>query len=114
MVVKVRSHESVPFSRYFHFCNALRLWSVRPIPTYRVYRLYGSYLLPCTLSETLRSNVTYTSWPDSQIEVHKATLQSPPLVMQTVFTKTLISIFTKMYWQDCSGKHSQKLFAQLF
>ena len=29
--------------RYYHFCNALCLWSVRAIPTYRVYRLYDLY-----------------------------------------------------------------------
>ena len=39
-MVKVRRPETAPFSRYFRFCNVLRLWSVRAIPTYRVYRLY--------------------------------------------------------------------------
>ena len=41
-MVKVRRPETVQFSRYFHFCNVLRLWSVRAIPTYRVYWLYDS------------------------------------------------------------------------
>ena len=31
---KVRSIESVPFSRYFHLCNVLRIHNVRAIPTY--------------------------------------------------------------------------------
>ena len=26
--------------RYLGFCNVLHIWSVRAIPTYRVYRLY--------------------------------------------------------------------------
>ena len=39
-MVKVRSSGTVPFSRYFRFCNVLRLWNVRVIPTYRVHRLY--------------------------------------------------------------------------
>ena len=29
--------------KIFHFCNVLHLWSVRAIPTYRLYRLYDSY-----------------------------------------------------------------------
>ena len=27
---------------YFLFCNVLRIWTIRAIPTYRVYRLYDS------------------------------------------------------------------------
>ena len=41
MLVKVRILESVPFLSYLHFCNVLYIWSVRVIPNYRVYRLYG-------------------------------------------------------------------------
>ena len=36
----VRSLESVPFSRYFWFCNVLGICNTQAIPTYRVYRLY--------------------------------------------------------------------------
>ena len=32
--------ESVPFSRYFCFCNVLHICNTQAIPTYRVYRLY--------------------------------------------------------------------------
>ena len=38
-MTKVRSLESVPFSRYLCLSNVLR---IRAIPTYRVYRLYDS------------------------------------------------------------------------
>ena len=41
-MVKIRSLESVPFSRYFCLCNVLRICNIRAIPTYRVYRLYDS------------------------------------------------------------------------
>ena len=36
----VRRLESVPRPRYFRFCNVLHIWTIRAIPTYRVYRLY--------------------------------------------------------------------------
>ena len=39
-MVKVRSLESVLFSRYFCFSNVLRICNIQAIPTYRVYRLY--------------------------------------------------------------------------
>ena len=39
-MVKVRSLESVPFSRYLCLCNVLRICDIRAIPIYRVYRLY--------------------------------------------------------------------------
>ena len=39
-MVKVRSVESVLFSRYLCLCNVLRICNIRAIPTYRVYRLY--------------------------------------------------------------------------
>ena len=39
MVVKVRSCETIPFLRYFCFCNALHICNIRATPTYRVYRL---------------------------------------------------------------------------
>ena len=37
-MVKVRSLESVPFSRYLRLCNVLRICDVRAIPTYKVYQ----------------------------------------------------------------------------
>ena len=43
----VRSLESVPFSRYFRVCNVLRICNVRPIPTYRVCRLYDGTSVTC-------------------------------------------------------------------
>ena len=33
---------SVPFSRYFQFCNVSCICNIRAIPTYRVYRLYDA------------------------------------------------------------------------
>ena len=39
-MVKVRNHESVPFSRYLCLCNVLHICNMRAIPTYRAYRLY--------------------------------------------------------------------------
>ena len=55
-MVKVRSLESVPFSRYLCLCNVLRICNIRAIPTYRVYRLYDT--LDITLSRPLSSNQT--------------------------------------------------------
>ena len=43
-MVKVRSLESVPFSRYLCLCNVLHICNIRAILTYRVYRLYDFYL----------------------------------------------------------------------
>ena len=39
----VRRLESVHRLRYFRFCNVLHIWTIRAIPTYRVYRLYDIY-----------------------------------------------------------------------
>ena len=36
----VRSLDSVHRLRYFRICNVLHIWTIRAIPTYRVYRLY--------------------------------------------------------------------------
>ena len=36
----VRRRETVHRLRYFRFCNVLHIWTIRAIPTYRVYRLY--------------------------------------------------------------------------
>ena len=43
----VRRLETVHRLRYFRFCNVLHIWTIRAIPTYRVYRLYdkGANLL---------------------------------------------------------------------
>ena len=38
----VRRLESVHRPRYFRFCNVLHIWTIRAIPTYRVYRLYDT------------------------------------------------------------------------
>ena len=38
----VRSLETVHRLRYFRFCNVLHIWTIRAIPTYRVYRLYDT------------------------------------------------------------------------
>ena len=40
MIVTLRSLESVHRLSYFLFCNVLHIWTIRAIPTYRVYRLY--------------------------------------------------------------------------
>ena len=34
---EVRSLETVHRLRYFRFCNVLHIWTIRAIPTYRVY-----------------------------------------------------------------------------
>ena len=39
----VRKLESVHRLRYFRFCNVLHIWTIRAIPTYRVYRLYDKF-----------------------------------------------------------------------
>ena len=39
---EVRSLETVHRLRYFQFCNVLHIWTIRAIPTYRVYRLYDT------------------------------------------------------------------------
>ena len=57
MMVKVRRPETAPFLRYFRFCNVLRLWSVRAIPTYRVYRLYDKCVTHQWQCYYLASNV---------------------------------------------------------
>ena len=38
----VRRRETVHRLRYFRFCNVLHIWTIRAIPTYRVYRLYDN------------------------------------------------------------------------
>ena len=43
---KVRSLETVHRPRYFRFCNVLHIWTIRAIPTYRVYRLYDIGISP--------------------------------------------------------------------
>ena len=42
---------SVPSTIYSIICNVLRLWSISFIPTYRVYRIYGTLLPPHTLED---------------------------------------------------------------
>ena len=37
--------DSVPSARYSSICNVLRLLSISLIPTYRVYRLYDTFVL---------------------------------------------------------------------
>ena len=44
MIVTLRSLESVHRLSYFLFCNVLHIWTIRAIPTYRVYRLYDNNL----------------------------------------------------------------------
>ena len=55
----VRSLISVHRPRYFRFCNVLHIWTIRAIPTYRVYRLYDKtnlciYKIPETEMHMLR------------------------------------------------------------
>ena len=38
--------DSVPIARYSSICSVLRLWRISLIPTYRVYRLYDSMIVP--------------------------------------------------------------------
>ena len=40
--ITLRSLESVHRLSYFLFCNVLHIWTIRAIPTYRVYRLYDT------------------------------------------------------------------------
>ena len=49
----VRRLETVHRLRYFRFCNVLHIWTIRAIPTYRVYRLYKGETL------VLAHEVTY-------------------------------------------------------
>ena len=48
----VRSLDSVHRLRYFRICNVLHIWTIRAIPTYRVYRLYDN----SDISESLQVN----------------------------------------------------------
>ena len=41
-MVVFKMRDSVPSARYSPVCNVLRLWRIRLIPTYRVYRLYDT------------------------------------------------------------------------
>ena len=41
----VKSLISVHRLRYFRFCDVLHIWTIRAIPTYRVYRLYNRRLV---------------------------------------------------------------------
>ena len=36
----LRNLTELPVLRYLDVCNVLYIWSIRAIPTYRVYRLY--------------------------------------------------------------------------
>ena len=47
----VRRLESVHRLRYFRFCNVLHIWTIRAIPTYRVYRLYDILVEQSLLTE---------------------------------------------------------------
>ena len=40
MNVQIRIFARLLTLRYLGFCNAIRIWSVQTIPTYRIYRLY--------------------------------------------------------------------------
>ena len=46
----VRRLETVHRLRYFRFCNVLHIWTIRAIPTYRVYRLSMIIILLYTSS----------------------------------------------------------------
>ena len=45
-MVVFKMRDSVPSTRYSRVCNVLRQWNIPFIPTYRVYRLYDTYI--CT------------------------------------------------------------------
>ena len=42
-LVTLKSLESVHRQIYFLFCNVLHIWTIRDIPTYRVYQLYDKW-----------------------------------------------------------------------
>ena len=42
LILTLRNFINFPILRYLGICNVLCIWSVRAIPTYRVYRLYDS------------------------------------------------------------------------
>ena len=44
MIVRLRTLESVPRPSYFPFRNVLHMWTIRAIPTYRVYDIAVSPL----------------------------------------------------------------------
>ena len=48
--MQVRIFTRLLVLRYLGFCNVLRIWSVRAIPTYRVYRLYDTSKLKTPLN----------------------------------------------------------------
>ena len=39
-IMTVRRLDFIHRLSYFRFCNVLHIWTIRAIPTYRVYRLY--------------------------------------------------------------------------
>ena len=42
-IMTVRRLDFIHRLSYFRFCNVLHIWTIRAIPTYRVYRLYDIY-----------------------------------------------------------------------
>ena len=70
----VRSLISVHRPRYFRFCNVLHIWTIRAIPTYRVYRLYDSTCLymhvdcimpgKCLTGKYIYTKCTCADFPD--------------------------------------------------
>ena len=65
--------DSVRSASYSSVCNVLRQWNIRLIPTYRVYRLYDTYVcivkcvygISCSWSLLLlHNNVGSVSWAD--------------------------------------------------
>ena len=52
--------ETVHRLRYFRFCNVLHIWTIRAIPTYRVYRLYDIDAWFCSILTCLLVLGIYT------------------------------------------------------
>ena len=56
-MVTVRSLESVHSPRYFRFCNVLHIWTIRAIPTNRVYRLYDIIIILHLLETSAHASI---------------------------------------------------------
>ena len=66
-MVVFKMRESVPTARYSPVCNVLRQWKTSLILTYRVYRLYDSFLILILLQWTYRDSVLSS---DARLHVH--------------------------------------------
>ena len=89
----VRRLESVHRLIYFRFCNVLHIWTIRAIPTYRVYRLYDIIIM---VSVCLLTTI-YTN--HNHFDNTRITERAYTLLYCELNIKRTIIIIRKMYIQ---------------